>query len=80
MAGTHEYLHEKLVQSHCRIDVVTASRLRGVGRVGGAHLLDAEQDGVRRAGAEHQRTYYFAVLVSESSAPSHSLPSTTGLM
>ena len=52
LAGAHEYLHEKPVQSHCCIEVVTASRLGGVGRVGGAQFLDAAKNGVRGAGAE----------------------------
>ena len=52
LAGAHEYLHEKPVQSHCCIEVVTASRLGGVGRVGGAQFLDAAKNGVGGAGAE----------------------------
>ena len=52
LASAHEYLHEKPVQSHCCIEVVTASRLGGVARVGGAQFLDAAKNDVRGSGAE----------------------------
>ena len=52
LVGAHEYLHEKPVQSHCCIEVVTASRLGGLGRVAGAQFLDAAKNGVRGAGAK----------------------------
>jgi len=52
LAGAHEYLHEKPVQSHCCIEVVTASRLGGVARVGGAQFFDAAKNDVRGSGAE----------------------------
>ena len=52
MASREDTREHRPVQSHCCIEVVTASRLGGVGRVGGAQFLDAAKNGVRGAGAE----------------------------
>ena len=52
VASREDTREHRPVQSHCCIEVVTASRLGGVGRVGGAQFLDAAKDGVRRTCAQ----------------------------
>ena len=52
LACAHEYLHKKAVQLRGSIEIVAASCLRYVGRVGCAQLRNTSQNGVGGAGAK----------------------------
>ena len=52
LACVHEHLHQQTVQFSSCIEVVDLSRVRSIGRVGGAQLGDSPENCVRAARAK----------------------------